>query len=158
MWCCRFMITIRRCCCRYGFVGGRQIGVISGTKSHFRAGVFWFLIIIIRSQRASRRIRLSRSLTNTHGSVPPPWLHSSSATLPCFSSSRLLFSNWSLVFLSPFACIYSVLPKAVKQSFSPSLQRTCTCPNQFTFFVLSRSLCYYLTTRPLSWLSVFAAI
>ena len=49
--------------------------------------LYFIIIIIIKSPRASRRIRPTHSQTNTPCPAPLPWLHSNSSTLPCFSLS-----------------------------------------------------------------------
>ena len=82
------------------------------------------LIIIIKSPRASRRIRPAHSQTNTRflGYIP---------TLPpCLVSLSLSTVPLQVVFGLPLALRPSgVHPNAVKQSFSPSLLSTCL--NQF---------------------------
>ena len=84
---------------------------------------FW-CIITINSQRASRRTRPSRSLTNTFYSVTPPWLHSNSSPLLCFSPSGLWSpSRFSPLWCPPQCCKTVVLdlsPEYVPQPVPPS--------------------------------------
>lgn len=95
---------------------------------HYDSTGFDYVIIIISSCHPSRRIRLSRSQTNTFCPAPPPWLRSNSSTLHFEYVIKVkTFSNffhsrgvWNSPFISSIYLIQKQVLNKMQGSFGPS--------------------------------------